>query len=99
MDPNLSSHSSLCCHHFLLLGMRAGGPRRFQHRSSPSHMNPDEPSLYDDDRDTTSRWAEAKIISVPEVLVLDDVARRTRVTPSFVRHRNICKSQRTVMTP
>jgi hypothetical protein len=44
------------------------------------------------------RWTVVKIIGAPEVLVLDDVARWTHVTSSFVGHRNICKSQRTVIT-
>jgi hypothetical protein len=42
--------------------------------------------------------AEAEIIDVPEVLSADDVTRWTRVTSSFVGHRNICKSQMIVMT-
>jgi hypothetical protein len=41
---------------------------------------------------------EAKIIGALEVLVLDHVAWWTHVTPSFMGHGNICKSQRTVMT-
>jgi hypothetical protein len=31
--------------------------------------------------------------------ILDDLAQRTHVAFLFVGHRNICKSQRTVMTP
>jgi hypothetical protein len=31
--------------------------------------------------------------------ILDDMARRTHVAFPFVGHGNICKSQRTVMTP
>jgi hypothetical protein len=42
--------------------------------------------------------AESEVISVPKVLSADDVARWTRVVPSFVGHENICKPQRTVMT-
>jgi hypothetical protein len=37
--------------------------------------------------------------AVPEVYPVDDVAGWTRVTSSFVGHRNICKYQRTVITP
>jgi hypothetical protein len=37
--------------------------------------------------------------AMPEVYPMDDVAGRTCVASSFVRHENICKSQRTVMTP
>jgi hypothetical protein len=44
------------------------------------------------------RWTMAKIIGVSKVLVLDDVARWTCVTSSFVGHENICKSQKIVMT-
>jgi hypothetical protein len=44
------------------------------------------------------RWAEAKVISAPEVLVLDDLAWWTHVAPSFVGHENICKYQRIVLT-
>jgi hypothetical protein len=102
-------------------------------------MDSDEPSFYDDSRNTPSplsqdqvihtaepwrgsgegfpaqvevvsevvsvpeasrwRWTMAKIIDVPEALVFDDMAWWTRVASSFVGHENICKSQRTVMTP
>jgi hypothetical protein len=44
------------------------------------------------------RWTVAKIIVATEVLVLDDVAPWTHVASSFMGHRNICKSQRTVIT-
>jgi hypothetical protein len=44
------------------------------------------------------QWTAAEVFGVPEVLVFDDVVRWTRVTSSFVEHRNICKSQMTVMT-
>jgi hypothetical protein len=43
-------------------------------------------------------WTVAKIIGAPEVLMLDDVIWWTRVASSFMEHRNICKSQRAVMT-
>jgi hypothetical protein len=46
----------------------------------------------------TTKGVEAEVIGVPEVLSADDVARWTRVTSPFMGHRNICKSQRTVMT-
>jgi hypothetical protein len=39
-----------------------------------------------------------KIIGMPEVLAFDDVARWTHIISSFVRHINICKSQRTIMS-
>jgi hypothetical protein len=45
-------------------------------------------------------WGRAatKVISMLEVLISGDVAQWTHVTSSFVGHRNIYKSQRTVMT-
>jgi hypothetical protein len=46
----------------------------------------------------TAKGVEAEVIGVPEVLSADDAARWTRVTSPFMGHRNICKSQRTVMT-
>jgi hypothetical protein len=45
-----------------LFGMWVGGPRRFQHESSPSHTDPDEPSFYDDNRDTPSRLLQGQVI-------------------------------------
>jgi hypothetical protein len=46
------------------------------------------------------RWRRvvAKGISAPEVLIYGNVAQWTCVAPSFMGHKNICKSQRTVMT-
>jgi hypothetical protein len=40
-----------------------------------------------------------KVISAPEVSVSTIAAQWTRVTSPLVGHRNICKLQRTVMTP
>jgi hypothetical protein len=37
-------------------------------------------------------WTTAEVIGMAEVLVLDDVARWTRVTFPFMGHENICKS-------
>jgi hypothetical protein len=50
----------------LLLGMRAGGPRRFQHRGSTSDTDPDKPSLYDEDRNTLSRLSHDQVIHTSE---------------------------------
>jgi hypothetical protein len=47
---------------------------------------------------SNSKGAEAKVIGVLEVLPTVDVARWTRVVSLFVEHKNICKSQRIVMT-
>jgi hypothetical protein len=37
--------------------------------------------------------------AMPEVYPVDDVIGWTHVMSSFVGHKNICKFQRTVMTP
>jgi hypothetical protein len=44
------------------------------------------------------QWIVTEVIAVPEVLVFDDAARWIRVTSPFMGHRNICKSQSTVIT-
>jgi hypothetical protein len=46
-----------------------------------------------------TEWPQGDEEAMPEVYSIDDVAGWTRVASSFVGHRNICISQRTVMTP
>jgi hypothetical protein len=45
------------------------------------------------------RWMALKVISAPEVPVSSVVAQWTHVMSLLVGHKNICKSQRTVITP
>jgi hypothetical protein len=45
------------------------------------------------------KGAESEVISVPEIFLAGDTTRWTCITFLFVGHENICKSQRTVMTP
>jgi hypothetical protein len=59
-------HRRVASHWSFVLGMRAGSPPRFRHQSSPSYMDPEEPSLYDDDCDTPSRLLSDQVIHMAE---------------------------------